>query len=107
MYKQILMVLDECEGMCEYMTTYIKMRVEPLKPRVKQLRMLRDCADICTLTSKYIARDSYFAKCIAELCAFICQECGKECSKFPDQMSQQCAKICLHCAKECQAFAKS
>lgn len=100
----ILMTIQDCEAMCEHMTTFLK-RKKDVQSRVLQLKLLRDCADICTLTAKYIARNSGFAKCTANLCAFICEVCGKECLKFPDRESQNCGRICLNCARECRDFA--
>lgn len=98
--------IQNCEETCEHMTTFLK-RKPDVKKRTRQLQLLRDCADICTLTAKYIARNSEFSKCIANLCAYICEACGMECAKFPDLESQNCAKICLHCARECRIFAMS
>ena len=81
------------------------MHCQDLHLRHRQLQLLRDCADVCTLTAKYLARHSSFSKSIAGLCAIICEACGNECARFTDQESQKCAQICLHCAMECRAFA--
>lgn len=102
--QQLLMTIQGCEEVCEMMTTYVANRPD-VSSRVKQLSYLRDCADICTLTAKYIARDSDFSKNIADLCAYICEMCGKECAKYSDPQSQNCAKVCMNCAKECKAYS--
>lgn len=60
------------------------------------MKHLRDCADICTLTAKYIARRSMFAGPLAGLCAEICETCGNECLQHPDPASQYCGRVCLH-----------
>jgi len=57
------------------------------------------------LMAKYLARDSFFSKALANSCAYVCEQCALECSKFPDQMSQNCAQVCQHCAQACRAFA--
>lgn len=101
--QRIIATIQNCEATCEFTEYSIKM--EGLSHRGEQLRLLRDCADICTLTAKYIARCSFFAKQIAALCAQICQICGNHCLQHPDELSQRCGQICLHCAQECQAFA--
>ncbi|SET68112.1 hypothetical protein SAMN05660297_03134 [Natronincola peptidivorans] len=103
-HQGILDTLQRCEEMCEHMTTFLKRRHDVTMRKV-QLELLRDCADICTLTAKFIARNSSFARGIAGFCAYICEVCGVECAKFPDRESQECARICFHCAKECRAFA--
>ncbi|CAH2214938.1 four-helix bundle copper-binding protein [Tepidibacter aestuarii] len=101
-HGDLLETLQECEATCEHMTTFIKKKYPKRK---LQLILLRDCADICGLTAKYIARQSPFARDAARLCANICYRCGMECAKYPDRESQRCSKICLNCARECQAFA--
>ncbi|WP_202976485.1 four-helix bundle copper-binding protein [Anaerophilus nitritogenes] len=103
-HSTLLMTIQNCEATCEHMTTFLKCRKD-VQSRVIQLQLLRDCADICTLTAKYIARNSGFSKCIANLCAYICEVCGTECLRFPDPESQHCAQVCLHCARECRVFA--
>ncbi|WP_053956435.1 four-helix bundle copper-binding protein [Inediibacterium massiliense] len=100
----LLMTVQNCEANYEHMTTFLKCKKD-VQSRVIQLQLLRDCADICTLMAKYLARNSVFSKCLANLCAYICEVCGTECSKFPDPESQHCAQICFHCARECRAFA--
>ncbi|SDE12986.1 four-helix bundle copper-binding protein [Sporomusa acidovorans] len=100
----LVKIIQDCEAMCEHMTAYVAKQPN-VEMRVRQLRLLRDCADICGLTAKYVARCSAFAKDIACLCAHICEVCGDECAKHPDHASQHCAHVCMHCAKECYRFA--
>ena len=103
-HQGVIDALQECEEMCEHMTTHLKGRYDVNNRRV-QLQLLRDCADICTLTAKFIARNSVFSKGLANSCAYICEVCGRECARFPDRESQECAQICFHCSRECRAFA--
>lgn len=105
-HHRVLKAIQNCEAVCEF-TEYSTLQMEGLSHRREQLRLLRDCADICTLTGKCIARYSYFAKSIASLCAQICEICGNHCFQHPDEQSQRCGQICLHCAQECRAFAMS
>ncbi|WP_425447440.1 hypothetical protein [Dethiothermospora halolimnae] len=105
MYDRLLNTLCHCESTCENMTHFVKNRCD-VERRRRQLTLLRDCADICGLTQKYIARKSPFSRDMAKLCASVCEACGCECSRFPDRESQNCACICLNCARECMEFAK-
>lgn len=98
--------VQNCEAVCEY-TEYYVTQMAGASQRVEQQRLLRDCADICTLTAKYLARCSVFSKHIAALCAQICEVCGCHCLQHPDEQSQLCGQVCLHCAQECKAFAMS
>lgn len=105
-HSNLVMTINHCEATCENMITMVN-GFHDCDDRVKQVRLLRDCADICTLTAKFIARNSIFARQIANLCAYICQMCGKECLRFKDSESQNCGRVCLNCARECQIFAMS
>lgn len=100
----LLHTIQHCEATCEHMVTHL-LCLHHDDRRDSQIQLLRDCADICTLMAKYLARNSCHSKVLANVCAYICEHCGHECAKFPDAMSQHCAKICLHCAQACRAFA--
>jgi len=102
----LVKTIQDCEATCEHMIHHLNMHQFP-EPRGNQAILLRDCADICGLTANFIARGSVFAKYTAALCACVCQTCGQECARFPDQMSQNCARVCLNCAQACGAFASS
>lgn len=104
MSPQLVTTLQNCENTCEYMVTHL-LHQKDAYARSTQIQFLRDCADICSLTAKFVARKSYFAKSMANLCAYICEVCGNECLKYCDEASQKCAHICLQCAHECKAFA--
>lgn len=104
MNRRLVKTIQECEATCEHMTAHIK-RQQDFQRRVNQAVLLRDCADVCGFTAKLVSRGSVFARQAADLCSDICERCGQECARFPDQMSQNCARICMHCARECRAFA--
>lgn len=104
-HERLVKIIQDCEAVCEDMTTYVKNRSD-VEMRRMQLHLLRDCADICGLTAKFVARGSDFARDLADLCACICEACGNECAKHRDPKSQNCARICLNCARECRNFAR-
>lgn len=103
-FPRILHTVQHCEATCEDMTHMVLNRPDVAR-RARQLSLLGDCAEICTMQAKFIARKSPFAKEMARLCAHICEVCGNECLKFQDAASQRCGQICLNCARECRAFA--
>lgn len=105
MNGELVRLIQDCEATCEHMINHIK-RMKDSQIRIKQSMLLRDCADICGLTANYIARDAIFKRHAAILCADICDACGKECDRFPDQESRHCAQICFHCAMKCRAFSR-
>lgn len=103
-HEDLIEALQHCESVCEHSKTMIKRR-HGCEGRMMQLSLLHDCADICMLTAKFVARMSMYDRSIAGLCANICQCCGQECAKFSDHHSQHCAMVCLHCARLCYEFA--
>lgn len=104
MHARVLMAVQDCEAMCEHTITMVLGKPD-VHLRVQQIHLLHDCADICTLTAKYIARLSTFAHHLAHMCAQICEACAAECMRFPDHESQHCAQVCMNCAQECRTFA--
>ena len=103
-YGSVLKTVQNCEAVCENTLTAV-LGMHNVHTRIHQIQLLRDCADICTLTAKYIARCSMFARYLANLCADICEICGKHCLMHHDAQSQYCGKVCLDCARECRDFA--
>jgi hypothetical protein len=63
-----------------------------------------DCADICRLTSTYMARGSEFANQMCRMCAEVCDACAEECEKHAVPHCQDCAQACRRCAQECRAM---
>lgn len=106
-HQRVLGVVQHCEAVCENTFTAVlgMLGMRDVHTRVMQLQLLRDCADICTLTAKYIARSSMYSRSLAGLCAEVCEMCGNHCSNMPDPQSQFCGQVCLDCAKECRAYA--
>ncbi|MFZ7103946.1 MAG: four-helix bundle copper-binding protein [Peptococcaceae bacterium] len=100
----LLPTLRHCTANCLRMTTMIG-GYPDAQCRFRQQQLLMDCADICDLTSRFVARGSYFARPAVQLCADICAACACECAGYPDQHSQHCAMVCMQCAQECRAFA--
>lgn len=103
--SSLLHTVQHCEATCEHMITHL-ISCQHNDMRDLQIQLLRDCADICTLMAKFLARNSCNAMALAHICAHICELCGNECARFPDAMSQHCAQVCLHCAQACRAFAR-
>ena len=68
------------------------------------IRIDRDCADVCALALKAVARDSKHASKIVELCADLCEQCAEECAKHDHDYCQECAKACRECAEACRQY---
>lgn len=105
MHPELVEMINHCEVTCEHMTHHLVM-MRLASARMAQFGLLRDCSDICGLSARTISRGSYFSKVFADVCAEVCNSCGNECLKYPDEMSQHCARVCFECAKHCRRFAR-
>lgn len=104
MYSTTMKSLQDCALMCEHMTLRVY-EMPDAGTRKMQLHLLRDCADICELCMKYMARHSGFSKSLCHFCAYVCDTCGNECLSHADQESKMCGQMCLKCAEDCRNFA--
>lgn len=69
------------------------------------IRTCMDCADVCSITAKMLARPAPRGQAWQKLvlaCAAICAECADECEKHDDLCCRACAEACRECEKACQ-----
>ncbi|UVE16530.1 four-helix bundle copper-binding protein [Pseudomonas sp. LS44] len=71
------------------------------------IRLDRDCADMCRLSTSLMARDSALVDEICRLCAIACQACAEECGKHAHDHCRQCAETCQRCVVECEAVSRA
>lgn len=77
-----------------------------IKMLVLCIKLNQDCADICHLAVKLMARDSGFAKMICGICAEVCNACAAECEKHSHmEHCKNCAETCRKCAEECSKMS--
>lgn len=71
------------------------------------IRLLMDCAQICTTTADYMLRESSLHDRMCGLCSEICRLCAESCEHIAgdDQMVKQCAEMCRRCAASCTQMA--
>ena len=93
--NRCMQVCEECFNSC--------LKEDDVKARAKCLSLLKDCADLCALSAKFMAGNSDFAKQLCGVCA--CDACANECAMFKDTHCQQCADECRKCATECRNMA--
>lgn len=105
MYQTCIDACLKCANACEFCATSC-LNEQDVQSMTKCIQLDRDCADICYLAAKYMARGSQFAKQLCVLCAQICKICGDECSKFPAQHCKDCADACYKCATECESMSQ-
>lgn len=96
-------VLIKCITACEACATAC-LKEDNVKMMARCIMLDRDCADICTLTARFVARSSEHAKHVMRECIEICRLCEEECRKHDEDHCQHCADICRECADACEAW---
>ncbi|KAA9332374.1 four-helix bundle copper-binding protein [Hymenobacter busanensis] len=102
--QTLLSALDECVAACENCASAC-LREEHVQMMVRCIALDRDCADICALTARLLARGSEHGKHLLRECAEICRLCYEECSQHEDEHCQLCALACRRCEEACRAAA--
>ncbi|MEW5783773.1 MAG: four-helix bundle copper-binding protein [Bacillota bacterium] len=91
----------KCMQACEQCITSC-LQEPDVQARMHCIQVLRDCADICSLSAQWMSRGSTHAHQLCMICADICDACAAECAKFKDRHCQDCAQFCRDCATECR-----
>lgn len=63
-----------------------------------------DCADICTLTARFLARNSPHLSTVLEQCITMCKACEAECQQHEMDHCRACAGACAACGAACMAY---
>ena len=95
--NKCVQICEECFTMC--------LNEEDVKERIHCIKSLQDCAEVCSLAVKVMARDSHMTYDLCRFCAKVCEDCAEHCGKFEDEHCQICAKTCRECAEECRKMA--
>ncbi len=101
-FQTTIEILNDCVQACNACMTDC-LREREVQMLANCIRLDRDCADICALTTEYVSRESEFAPALAKQCAVVCDACAKECEKHSHMdHCKQCAEVCRKCAEECR-----
>ena len=74
---------------------------------VRCIRLNLDCADVCDVTGRVLARQTAFepqlARHMLETCAAACRACADECDRHADhhEHCRVCAEACRRCEQAC------
>jgi hypothetical protein len=96
--NKCMQTCEECLSSC--------LKEPHVQARIHCINILRDCADICAMASKWMSRGSMHAEQICQLCATICDDCATDCAKFQDAHCKACAEQCRKCADACRKMAR-
>ncbi len=101
--NDLMHTLIKCITACEYCAT-LCLREHDVAMMTRCIMLDRDCADICALTSRLVARGSEHAVHVMRECVEICRACAEECKKHDHDHCKHCAEICTECAKQCEQY---
>lgn len=93
--------LNDCVAACE-MCASACLQEEDVQMMARCIQLDRDCADLCALTARYVARGSEHTQQILQVCADLCRACGDECARHDMDHCQECAEACRRCEEACR-----
>ena len=104
--RRCLQLCQDCHAICIHMIGHC-LSLGGRHATPDHIRVLMDCAQICTTTADYMARGSSFHDRTCGLCAEICRLCADNCDRMAgdDLMVKQCAELCRRCAESCAGMA--
>ena len=102
--QTLLDALNACIAACEHCATAC-LREENVQMMAGCVLLDRDCANICALTARFVARGSKHAAHLLEECAEICVMCADECEQHGAHSAhcRECAEACRRCEQACRA----
>ena len=101
--QSLLDALNACLSACEHCAT-ASLQEPTVQMLVRCISLDRDCADICALTARLVARGSAHARHLLPECAEVCKACADECGKhIAMPHCQECAAACRRCEQACRA----
>jgi hypothetical protein len=104
--KLCIQLCQDCHSLCTQLIGHC-LQLGGRHAAPNHIRLLMDCAQMCTTTADYMARESSFHDRTCGLCSEICRLCAESCEQVAgdDQMVKQCAELCRRCAGSCERMA--
>lgn len=104
--RRCIQLCQDCHALCIQMIGHcIELGGRHAAPA--HIRLLMDCAQMCSTTADYMARGSSLHDRTCGLCSEICLLCAESCEQIrgDDQLVKQCAELCRRCAESCERMA--
>lgn len=101
--RRCIQLCQDCHALCIQMIGHC-LRLGGRHAAPDHIRLLLDCAQICTTSADYMARESSLHDRVCGLCSEVCRLCAESCEHVAgdDQMVQQCVEMCRRCAGSCE-----
>ncbi|HPF89556.1 MAG TPA: four-helix bundle copper-binding protein [Flavobacteriales bacterium] len=100
-HDDLIQRLNECIAACEHCADACLDETDPAR-MARCMRLDRDCADLCTLVLRFLARGSEHVNGLLVQCVMVCRACEQECAQHKNAHCQACARACLACHTACE-----
>lgn len=104
--QRCIQLCQDCHARCIQLISHC-LAVGGRHATPTHIRLLMDCAQLCTVTADFMARDSALHDRTCTVCAELCRRCAENCDQVSgeDQLVKQCAELCRRCAESCERMA--
>jgi len=102
-YSELVDSLEKCDAACNN-CAISSLDEDDRKPMSDCIKLSLECADVCHLALRLLARDSTHAVSTVKLCMTICGECATECEKFEYDQCRLSARACRRSEKQCSIY---
>lgn len=99
----LIEALYRCADACEH-SAHISLDEPDLDYLLDNIKIQRDCADICLLTARMLSKGSIYVRDLVELCITVCRDCAEECDGQNMAHCSKCARSCRECEEACRKF---
>lgn len=93
----------QCHMTCLSMAMNHCLEVGGRHAEPRHIKIMLDCAQICSVAMDFMARGSEHHRHICRECAEICRACAASCEGL-DGM-EDCVQACIRCAEACDKMA--
>jgi hypothetical protein len=101
--QEIIRALAQCINACEACASGC-LNENSVQSLTDCIRTDMECADICSVTLKFIGRNSSIINELLDLCIAVCKRCAEECEKHQMDHCRRCAEACSRCVEMCNEF---
>jgi hypothetical protein len=103
--RECIQRCTDCHNVCTETITYC-LEQGGAYAALDLVRLLQDCAQLCTTSADSMLRASSFSGPVCGLCAIVCDACAEACDQFGDDPQMKaCADTCRRCAECCRRMA--
>jgi len=105
-HKDCIAACIACATACQYCATEC-LKESSVKLLSLCIALNRECSLVCTASAQLMAIGGDNAMLLCDVCAAICEACGKECESNAElDHCDYCAEKCFACAEECRRMTQ-